>query len=364
MSRISAGHNLTIDIDSDRWRLVTNGDGVDRVLVEAANGQPLRYVPTFGTRRRLPDTGLLPLTYIQSVVLGWSVKDEAWHLGLLLDSELSEVRGSRWCEMAHWPDPERDLYLEIAKEAGATLAKTIRRPFDLIPPRENAVAAPPPPLPSLPVTLDQWKLEQISPTRLEFTLSGAWARSRALRVLWYLFWTVVFVVLSYTTLFGRIALPKPEFLPYLGFASAGVLVILILNHIYQLLTKVNHIVIDGDTGTITGLHGSGERWRYSREEIDSIYASQIVSVKRKRDKPGKRTIHYGELNLRLKDDKFRFLLENGQVEEKQVIFAEDESVEGDVVPLTAENVESNLQAAAAHIAKVLGIPARYDSRLK
>jgi hypothetical protein len=361
MGRISAGNNLTIDMESNRWRLMTNGDGSERVLVEASSGQPLRYMPTFGVRRRLPDTGALPTQYIQRVVLGWSLKDEAWHLGLLLEPELAEVRGSRWCEVAHWPDPERDLYADIASQAGVKLAEAVTRPFDLIPPRlQDITPSAPAAMPALPVTIDLWTLSRLNDTQLEFKRSPLWSRSKVLRVLWYTFWAAIYVLLSVKTLQGVIALPKPEFLPYLGLASAVVLIFLVLHLLYQLFSEPNRIVVDSAARTVSGLRGNGKRWRVTADQMKAIYVSQVVSRKPKRDK---RTIHYGELNLYLKDGGFRFLLDNGQVEEKLASFDETPAEE-QVMPLTPDLTASSIQVAAAHMGRALDVPVLYDQRLK
>lgn len=393
LDRISAANNLTIDMASDRWRLLVNGDSAERVLMEATAGEPLRYMPTFGQRRRLPDTGVLPTLYIQRVVLGWSLKDEAWHLGLILEPELAEPRGSRWCEVAHWPDPERDLYLDVASQAGNSLAHVMMRPFDLIPPRDGAAAEPsaptsappapyyapapavapaaapyrptapvvaPVPLPGLPVTLDDWQLSQVAPDTLEFKRSGAWARGKYLRALWYLLFTVIYLVLSITTLQGRIALPKPEFLPYLGLASAAILFLLALATLVRVMRSPNRVVVQAGRG-VTALRGGGERWQVPLAEIESVYVSQIVGRKIKHEK---RTVYYGELSLLLKDGKFKFLLASDQIEEKPLAVAEDMPAEEAVTPLTSNDVESSMQNAAAHVARVLGLPAWYDQRLK
>ncbi len=392
-ARISAGNNLTIDMASDRWRLLVNGDGAERVLVEAASGEPLRYMPTFGQRRRLPETGMLPTLYVQRVVLGWSLKDEAWHLGLVLEPELAETRGSRWCEVAHWPDPEHDLYVDVATQAGNGLAHVMTRPFDLIPPREAEVSAPAPvassgpspfyspapvapaaapapyrpapvvapvPLPTLPVVLDEWQLSQLTPDSLELKRSGAWARGKYLRALWYLLFTVIYLVLSITTLQGRIALPKPEFLPYLGLASAAILFLMALASVFRVMRTPNRIVAQSGRG-VSGLRGDSERWHIPLADLDSVYVSQVVGRKIRHDK---RTIHYGELSLLRKDGKFTFLFANNQVEEKPLAVAEDTPAQEAVMPLTSNDVESSMQTAAAHVARVLGLPAWYDQRLK
>ena len=105
MEKISAAENITIEMEYEYWRLLQNGAEEPHVLVEARSGKPLNYIEEFASTRRLPETGSLPVNYIQRVVLGWSNVDKSWHLGLLLESELAQMRGSRWCEMAHWPDP-------------------------------------------------------------------------------------------------------------------------------------------------------------------------------------------------------------------------------------------------------------------
>jgi hypothetical protein len=360
MRRISAGNNLTIDIEANRWRLLANGDGLDRVLFEASTGNPLRYMPTFGHRRRLPETGALPTNYIQRVVLGWSFKDESWHLGLMLEPELADARGSRWCEIAHWPDPDRDVYVDIASEAGEKLAQALTRPFNLVPPREPEAPPPPAPLPELPVKLDLWTLEQTNPTTLTFTRSSAWGRSKLLRILWYSFWAVIYVGLSVLTLNGSIALPRPEFLPYLGLVSAGVLILTIFYQLYQLLNQADRIVVDSVTRTIYGCKGQRERWRLNPEDINSIYVSHIINRKSRQNKY---SITYGELNVLLTSGRFYFLMDMSQFEDKSLTI-DDGPAEEKVIPLLSDSVATNLQTAGAHIARALDTECWYDQRLK
>jgi len=77
MERISAARNLSIENQPEYWRLIVNGGGSERILVEARPGEPLRYVTTFGAQRRLPASGILPVENVERVVLGWSRQDEA-----------------------------------------------------------------------------------------------------------------------------------------------------------------------------------------------------------------------------------------------------------------------------------------------
>ena len=126
MERISAASNLIIEAQPQSWRLLVNGStGSERVLVEAVSGEPLRYGESFGSRRHLPESGMLPREDIQGVVLGWSEKDVSWHLGLVLKGALVAERGSRWCGLAHWHDPLANRYMETAIQAGQMLAEQL-----------------------------------------------------------------------------------------------------------------------------------------------------------------------------------------------------------------------------------------------
>src|SRR5436190_9837550 len=264
MERISAASNVVIEVQPESWRLLVNGSGTEQVLVEAQRGEPLRYGASFGSRRNLPVDGVLPREIIQRVVLGWSDNDNAWHLGLVLKGELVAERGSRWCGLAHWHDPLANQYEQVATEAGKTLANHIDCPFTIIPP--NGVVTTPEiaeapevitstriavpnlepaqevlPQPELPLSFDLWTLRSSS-EGLELTLSPSWGRSKLMRVGWNIVWLIVFIILTGTTLTAGIALPRPELLVWLGFASIILLVVIILYNIYELFTNVNRIV--------------------------------------------------------------------------------------------------------------------------
>lgn len=428
MARISAANNLTIEYDEQYWRLLTNGAGIDHVLVEAATGKPLSYMPTFGSRRKLPTTGKLPTQYIDRVVLGWSAKDEAWHLGLMLQPELAEARGSRWCEIAHWYDPQHNTYDDLATQAGERLAEALMRPFNFIPPRVNStpaqVASPPatapspspepvspyapppsnpptaaaepyaPPypapypaeqpgevtrpkplehdlpvqqptrpvdLPPLPLSFDVWVLDRPDgATYLEFKRVGSWARARVWRIFWYTLWAVVYIVLSIATLRAPIAPPRPEWLPYLGLASAGVLVLLIMYLLWQLSMLPNRYIVDPARRAVIALHGRSQRWIYALPGIESVYVTQVVS---RRSRGQRRTIHYSELNLHIRNGSFRHLVSSSQAEDKDTTF-EVGPVEEAVMQLLPEMVDTDMKAAGFYVAQTLGVPAYYDQRLK
>ncbi len=359
MNQISAAGNLTIELQPNRWRLLVNGNTEETVLLEANAGQPLRYLPRFGGKRRLPDSGTLPVAYVQRVVLGWSNEDESWHLGLVLEPSLAQARGSRWCEIAHWPDPETNVFADVASQAGQSLARTITRPFNLIPPRVEA-QAPAPPLPELPLKFDLWTLERADANRIQLTRASSWARSRVVRVLWYSFWVVVYVVLALTTLLRGIALPSPEFLPYLGLAAALVLVGMIGYLLVQLLTTPNRIVVDAGSGNVIALRGKRPRWRVNRDQVVSVYVTQVMGRRGKQPK-----ISHGELNLFLNGGRFLFLVEQGQP--SVAVEGLHPSLNGDdasdiVTPLTQLQARTDLQAAGLYMAQALNVPCMYDQR--
>jgi hypothetical protein len=366
VDRVSAADDLVIEMQAERWRLIANGSGGQRVLVEARAGHPLRYIGPFAISRRLPDTGALPASQIQRVVLGWSGSDEAWHLGLVLRQELAEVRGSRWCEVAHWPDPDQSAYSEIAQRAGESLAQAVTRPFYLVPPRTEPVTTPRAAgavsdraLPGLPLRFDIWTMER-TPQGVQLVRSGSWARRTVRRVLWYAFWAVVYAVLVYTSLTRDIAPVRPEFLPLLGIFSGVVLVGLILYHLYQLFTRPDRFVADSTTRTLTALRGRSVRWRLIRGEIKAVVVSQVLSKSRKRGEH-RPVSHYGELNVQLPGDEFRYMLNTDQAQE--YLSPVDEMPKGDhITPLTTRECQTQLQAAALYLAQALNVPCWYDRR--
>jgi len=259
MERISAAEQMMIEMGEAQWRLISNGSREPRILMEATSGHALSYLPDFASTRRLPKGGSLSLEHIQRIVLGWSPNDESWHLGLMLEADLAQARGSRWCELAHWPDPHMSTFNDIASRAGRSLAQVMTRPFSLVPPR--AKEAEPRELPPLPLRIDDtWQLDRASDGNLELIPDKSWRRQTFRRIIWYSFWTVIYCLLVYGTVTSNIAPPTPAFLPALGVASALLLLGLILKNVYQLMTRPTHYVIDPTQQMIRAAHGKGTRW--------------------------------------------------------------------------------------------------------
>ncbi len=367
MTRISAAGNIIIHAEPDRWQMLVNTDFVDQVqgdgvLLEARAGEPLRYTTAFARSRRLPKSGSLATRYIQRVVLGWSWEDEAWHLGFLFEPALADARGSRWCELVKWPDPERDVFREMAVECGQVLAQHVGRPFNIIPVQERVVKEKTMqrPLPSLPVQLQGWLFERQNNGWFAFVRDRSWARERVRSVFQYLFWIIVYLVLAIGTLVSDIALPRPEFLPYLGLATAVLLLGIVVYRVYELRRKPRRIVVDPQTRQIWGAPANDADkplWRMGRENIDSVYVSQVV--KYQKQKP---IVQYGEINLRLTTGDYYHLLN----QEDLVPLDEDLRLNGSagIMPLATNDVQTDLQAAGAYIAKALNVPVWYDHRGK
>jgi hypothetical protein len=76
-----------------------------------------------------------------------------------------------------------------------------------------------------------------------------------------------------------------------------------------------------------------------------------------------RAVTYGELNLLLRSGEFRSVF--SQMQGDEVIPVTDDPInEEAVVTLNEYNARTRLQAAALRIARVLGVDAEYDKRLK
>jgi len=376
MSQIAAAENTVINMLPGRWQIVTNTTEDPQVLLEVTPEDALRYIPTFGTTRRLPTSGKLSHEDIHQITLGWSQEEESWHLGLILSSELTATRGSRWCELARWPDPDQTVFLDHATAAGKSLAAVLNKPFNFVEPAAPEEIAPePPPLPALPLEFGVWSVSHSdaqgnhSGDKLMIVRSPAWLRNRYTRIFWYVVWTLAYVILSVATITSEIALPNagtllpdPHLLPYLGLVTAGVLVVMIFRRIYEINTQPDTFVIDPAARDISAWHGDTEKWRIGADDIQSVYITEVV--KRNSDNPA---LEHGEINLHLGGGKFQFVLhlEESEAHPHSRLDEKPKRSADVVLPLTAETVDTDLQAAGLHIAARLGdIPCWYDVRVK
>lgn len=359
MTQIMTAENQVIEFSSDTWRLsLLSEDQEPRTVAEASTGRNLRYNSHFANRLRLPE-GALPNDQIKQVIVGWSDADQGWHLGLLLEQDLSQSRGSRWCELAHWTQADA----APAQQAGNALANILGLSFRLIEPTpspEAEVRA----LPAPPLQFGIWSLVREGET-LAFHRAARWMQSRVWRVVWYSFWAVVYLALSIATLTTKLALPNsgmllpdPKILPYLGIAAAVVIIGIVLKTLYDIFTEAGKIVINPQTQTVTGMSGSRQVWEKSAAEVQAVYVSQVLT-----QRGNKRTLHHAELNLHLISGKFFNLLVQEREEERTEQRATSDTLREEITPLTAQEVDTDLQAAGVYLAKALGdLPCWYDQR--
>jgi hypothetical protein len=366
MNQISAADNHNIQMSSTHWRLLYH----DKPLAEGSQ-RGFRYGLRFGSSRRLPEAGNLLPEQILQVVLGWQQTDESWHLGLVLDPDIAEQRGSRWCELAHWPDPDNAVFQDLAQLTGQQLAQALDAPFHVIQPQQLAPTSPLRELPDLPLKFADWQMETVPNDQHSFVIkrTRSWTMRKLGQVAWYGLWLVVYLVLSLATLISDIALPNtgtlipnPRFLPYIGLGIVVMLVGMMLYQLFDMLRQPNQIFIDGSREAISAWTSRKMRWAVPRVEIQSIYISELV--KKNEQAPA---TEYAELNLHLGGGDFHFVLAQEQVEENEHTPQPELMIprSEDIREMNRAIYYTDLQAAALYIAEALGkIPVWYDLRVK
>lgn len=379
MTNVSAADNLQIDYSPHTWQL-RSGDQAPMVYADA-NG--LHYNERFASTRRLPSTGVLTQGEVVQVIAGYQKTDESWHLGVVLNPPLTESRGSRWCELAHWPDPDTTTFVEVAQSAGRGLATALNVPFRLIEPRPDEAetpaqpAIPPPPLPDLPLKAGLWTLMRASDVtqstsfaaqgdQLVFVKAKTWVNRQYRRMVWHSIWAIIYLWLSLVTLRGDTALPNagtiipdPHFLPYLGVVIAFGFILSVFYHAYLIRSQPNLILVDPANHAISAWRGKSQRWTRSTKEAESIYISETT-----RQKPSQRGVEHGELNLYLVSGKFSHILTQGDPEPQALTVTDSGSRTEVVRPLERQEINSSLQAMGAYVAQALDVPVLYDRRIR
>ncbi len=364
MTQISAAENLVIQADATEWRLLSYSPiGAETEVLRAAPGEPLIFDAGFALTRRLPAAGKLPTKYIQMVVLGWSHDDDAWHLGLLLVDEIAQIRGSRWCEVANWPDPDSEVFQPLAQQSGQALAGVIGVPFRIVPPRTQAevIARRAVPLPQPPLDIGTWSVKKQGEDLL-FTRSARWRNGRIIRFVWYALLTAIYIALSVSTLQSNLALPNsgimlpsPEMLPYLGLGASVVSLLIALYALYELLGKVNRIRVEAER--VVALRGERERWQIPLDAIKGVYVTHVLRQRRRL------LVYYGEINIYTQSGAFVRLVQQAEKDNEEVPNSETLRINEGVTPLTPNEHLTELQTAALHIAGRLGgVPCWYDQR--
>lgn len=379
MTQISASNHITVDFSYDRWRLIQELDGEQPAVV--AEVQPeigLRYNKYFATTRKLPESGQIAAADISQVVLGWSYESDAWQLGVTLSPLLSEERGSRWCELVRFVDPDLSVHEYDAKRVGQSLADILRKPFMDMPPTQPP-APEPIPLPELPIEYGMWTIERSmtgegltsreGEVRLE--RSSSWMFGKLRQVAWYGFWAVVYTWVSTATLTNDLALPNagtllpdPHILPYLGLGVVALLLGMIVYHLWLVAREPDNIIISPYERSIIARRGRNVRWKINANSIQSVYATEVVKKREKRP-----TVYHSELNLHLVNGSFQRVIVEDEKHVDTLLPSADhisDKVKGEgVTPLDSHSVDTKLQAFALHIAECLGeLPAWHDLRYK
>ncbi len=386
MERITTAGTMIIEHDAERWRLLSNGqtgDAGNFPLFEVINGEPIRYTSDFAAPRKLPMQGTgLPGTLdphqIARVVVGWAQKDAAWHLGLMLDAALTAERGSRWCPLASWRNPNPLEFQEVATHAGQSLAQKLGCSFAAVPPKPVTYEGMTAPVdtaevrqaiaqPDLPITVELWTLERIDRKRLAFVLSPSWARARLRRVMTYIPLTGAFFILTVSTFTSGIALPRPEILSYLGIASTIVMILAIIVTLSNVSRQPKRVVFDGTEQVVLWMRGESVIREIRYGHLAEVVVSNVVSKVGRRADRETRQVKYSELNLLVRPDTqrdplFIRLLSQGRVEES-IPVTDDPFDQETVVPLTVFNARTKLQSIALAISETMGVPATYDKRL-
>ncbi|MCE2489421.1 MAG: hypothetical protein J4G17_05540 [Anaerolineae bacterium] len=369
MDSVAAADNLTIEMTPKSWRLYVDDLHGAHELLDAVPDGRLSYSPAFADSRRLPAGGTLANAHVEHILLGWSANDEAWHLGLLLAPQLASLRDSRWCELAHWPDPDQSAFRELAENSGLALASVAGRPFQLVEPEAPATVAPVQeplfevetpspaevPLPRLPLDFSaDWSLETGTTGMLQLVRNPRVARASIRRSLWYAFWAAVFVFLIVASHFSGIAPPGQPWIPPLAVLSTLVLLVLIIRNQMRFRNSPDLYIFDSYQMQIRARHGMRVLWSRRIEQLQSLY---VTELRQKRRGAGAPT--HAELNLHLSNGRFQFLLHSRQL---RLLARETIALEPGVSELHSWHCNSNAQAVALYLAQALELPVWLDRR--
>ncbi len=378
MTRIAVSSNSLVDFSQDRWRLIQVDDpAAPKLVLEAKAGAPLRFNGYFAVSRDLPEAGEILKADLGQVLLGWSSESGSWQLGITLSPEISLARSSRWFEVLRFSNADPGIFEETATQLGKALARALDIPF--ISSEQGIEEAPEPepiPLVDLPLELGMWRLQPASSKggsegELELTRDKRWLRGKLRQIAWYGLWTAVYLSVSLTTLGSELGLPiagtlipNPAWLPYLGIAVAGLLLLTILRQIWIILREPEFMIVNPWEKTISAWRGGQQLWRVNAGAVQSVYASEVVKKRGRRH-----TVFHGEINLHLLDGSFKPVLVDLEKISDGLLpgidpLAERKRTEG-VNALEPAEVATALQGAAVHIALSLGeLPVWYDRRLR
>lgn len=298
METIQAAHNLTIELSPTSWRLYNGVQSPDRpgalaALVEATeNG--LACSPAFVTARKLPGLQLAP-SDVARVVVGWAPESRNWHLGVLLAARPEQNYRMQWCGLASWPAGPATEHSTLARLAGQSLARVLDRPFHLVPAAEPGVvhdetrpvevttpmtaldavpAEPEVDLEQAPFAFEDWTFDAI-PKGYLWQLRGRSVVMTGLRAIVLLVLLVFFVVLGVGTQTSGLAAIKPGWLPWVGLAVAGLMIVLALQSVWSFFALAD-VIVDTQQAEIRRRSRISGRvqWRVAFDSVAYVILSQ------------------------------------------------------------------------------------------
>ena len=305
LTTIHAAHDLTIEIDTQGWRLYNGAQHPDqpemRVALVEATEQHIACAPAFAQARQLPAPQLTAAD-VARVVVGWAPESRNWHLGLLLAARPENGYRVRWCGLASWPSGDANAYMQEAHQAGRALAYLLGRPLHVIP----APSAPPAlvtgdtqpvqattpleplrpaeevatpadetiPLHRLPFVFEGWTFERTEQGLL-WRRRARWVATTFGKVIALLVLAALYLVLGIGTQTSGIAPVRPSWLPWLGVAVAFWLLYNAWSQARALL-YAQDVLIDLEAREVRAVgHFSGrERWRLPFDAVGYVLLSQ------------------------------------------------------------------------------------------
>lgn len=374
MTRIAISEHSLVDFSAERWRLIHIEDlEAPKLVVEAKQDQPFRYNGYFAVSRDLPEAGEIALGDLGQVVLGWSQEAASWQLGLTLSPDFARLRSSRWFEVLRLAHPDPAEYQAAATQVGKALAAVLSIPFATTTAIEPEPEPEPIALEALPLELGIWRLDAGGEAEgeLQFQRSPSWLRGKQRQLAWYAFLVLLYTWVSIATLTGDLGLPNagtlipdPSWLPYLGLVVAVLLILAIARQALLMLRAADRLRISASHETVSAWRGSVQLWQLEASAVQAVYVSEVFKKRGRRP-----TVLHGEINLHLLDGSFLPLLINAD----KVVDAALPSADADALKqlpaginaLEADEAQTAMQAAAAHVAVTLGdLPLYYDRRTR
>jgi hypothetical protein len=220
-------------------------------------------------------------------------------------------------------------------------------------------------LQSLPIEIGDWALRPIS-QGMVWQLSRGWRFRHGTRALFFLAVSLIFIILGYGTLTSGLAAVSPEWLPYISFGIALVLLFTVLENVWKLLT-VRRIVVDDLRREVRServLVGIVD-WRTPFEEVEYLLLSQNPAQpqgRRHREDP-MQISHDAWLHLYTRQG-FHLLTDHedvvGQSWQWELIRRRDSSEER--LNLDLSEYDTPLHHAVMHMADRLSVAAYIDIR--